>query len=148
MEMRQYTSSSSSGLRSKGAVFSIDAALGIFLAVIIIAAASYYSVSAEDALELKQMQRVGYDAVSIMNYLNLYESMDNVTIHDKIANITSGTYRIKLNITGNFPAVAILTNNTINKNSTVVSGAVPITLYNSSIQERYYGIARFYIWPR
>ncbi len=147
METKQSTLIFQCGSK-KAAIFSIDAALGVFIAIIILAAASYYSSSTESSLELKQLQRVGYDVVSTLNYYNIYSTLDNMTIHNKTINITPVNYDIKLNITGNFPAGNIKTNSTIDYNTTIVSGEIPVTFLNISTNTRYYASVRFFIWPK
>ncbi len=144
--MKLHTLTLSSGDK-QGAIFSLDVALAILLMVIVLASAAYYTASAEEAARIKQMQRIGYDVVSVLNYLEYFHTRDNLTVHEKALNVTPDAYNIKLNITGNFPGPSLVTNSTIDYNLTVISGAIPIQIYNKSTQTRYAAVARFYLWP-
>ncbi len=133
---------------STGAVFSIDVALGIFVAVLLLGYAAYYTSHAEDPSSLKQMERVGYDVVSMLNYRGLYDSLDRNVLSLEVVNETPSGYGLVVGVVGNFPAANITTNATIDWNTTVVTGSIPVSMYNSSLNIHYIGYARFWIWPK
>ena len=141
-----HTSTFTSG--DKGAIFTLDVAFAIFIMIIVLVTAAYYLSIAEEPTTLRQMERTGYDIVAVLNYRGEFHTLDNFTIHNISNNITPPGYRIKINLTGSFPTSPLVTNNTIDYNSTIISGAIPVTVYNASTKTRYTAIARFYLWPR
>ncbi len=146
MATSQHTLTLISG--DKGIIFTLDVAFAIFIMIIVLAAAGYYTATADEPSALRQMERTGYDAVTMINYLGLFNTLDNLTIHNATINITPLNYQIKINLTGNFPNSPLVTNNTIDYNGTVISGAIPVTIYNATTRTRYTAVARFYLWPR
>lgn len=132
----------------RGAIFSLDAALAIFVAVLLLGYAAFYTSRAEDPSFIKQMERTGYDLASIMYQQGFFDTLDNSTLDATLAAITPAAYLMKLNLSGTFTGSPITTNNTLERNDTIITGTFPISMYNSSSGLRFYGSVRFWIWAR
>src|SRR3989344_2974357 len=131
----------------KGAIFSLDAAFAIFIAIVVLSFAAYYSSHAEDPSSLKQLERAGYDVTSMLYQRGVFNTLDNATIHDELMLYIPSNVDMKVNVSGSFPACVVTTNSTVSLNGSVVSGSLPLSIYNSSSGQRYTASVRFWIWP-
>ncbi|MDO8556793.1 MAG: hypothetical protein Q7R96_06515 [Nanoarchaeota archaeon] len=129
---------------NRGALFSLDAALAVVLAIIVLAAASLYNASAPQATTTKQLQRVGFDVVTSLDNANILSMLNVVVINNYLVNMSS--YGFKLNMSGSFPGTSLVSNQSVDFNDTVVSAVVPVTFKNGG--NRYFARVRFDVWPK
>ena len=132
----------------RGALFTLDAALGVVLIIIVLASASLYNANASHPSTSKQLQRVGYDVVDSLSRSGVLSLLDVATLNASLVNVTPAAYGIRVSMSGSFPGSPLVGNQflPIDYNGSIVSGSVPVTfLYNNN---RFFASVRFDVWPK
>ncbi|HLD15783.1 MAG TPA: hypothetical protein VJB94_04375 [Candidatus Nanoarchaeia archaeon] len=128
---------------NKGAIFSIDVAIAFFIVAIVLFTSAYYAGRQnQDYLANLQMYKAGYDVVTVLDYKNILNTTDNITLQSSMYNLTAVNYLMKIRIDDTNGALIIMTNDTAPTESLVLSGERPI------MRDTTQAIARFWIWPR
>ena len=137
--MTQLTWTSSSG--SKGAIFAIDSAIAVTLAMIILAAAIYFATYSEgDPMTKLSLYNTAYDLSAVMDYKGYYDRFNETEITSFITSNLPSNMKMQLTLTV-YPSSSSLTaGSTLSTNNSVIYGD-RITTVNTDT-----AIARFAIW--
>jgi len=131
------------GYGNKGFIFTLDAAIAVFLVIIISLAANYYAAKGTEPLSRLQMVRTGYDLIAVLDNSGVLVSLDSALIENSLIEILPVNYEMRLEITGTYPDQIVIETSSIPEGKKFVA-----TGKRFFVSGGYYETAKFYIWLR
>jgi len=131
------------GYGNKGFIFTLDAAIAVFLVMIIFLAANYYATKGTEPLSRLQMVRTGYDLIAVLDNSGVLVSLDSALIENSLIEILPVNYEMRLEITGTYPDQIVIETSNIPEGKKFVA-----TGKRFFVSGDYYETAKFYIWLR
>ncbi|MEK6852340.1 MAG: hypothetical protein AABX59_00525 [Nanoarchaeota archaeon] len=127
----------------KAQIFSIDAAIALFIVAIILTASLFYVIRSKEILPELQVSRVGYDIVAVLDHEGILQTLDQDKIAVELNKTIPVNYEMRLTLVGEFEPLEV--GSELQKERFISSGK-RIFVINST--DAKFGIAAFWIWTK
>ncbi len=129
---------------TKGFIFSLDAAIALFIVFMVLIASLYYVTRKEDSLSNLQLVKTGYDIITILDNDGSLKTVDSATIEQNLNDLLPVNYHYRLEInTTKSKYILLETSNEIPEDQFIGVGK---RFFVANTNE--FGIAKFWIWVK